>query len=143
MRAVLALLLLSTTAHADFVTGPRRSPLTGTIYAECAVIRVTPKERVEFNPGYKVNVTVYVTDGNVTRMGIVHTLADGTRRDRSQQYDDPTISWGNNWAEWKGWRGQLNMTGTMNINADTYTEVIRRHGDIETTIRTRCHHTIS
>jgi hypothetical protein len=105
------------------------------------VVKVTPPDH-DRNPGYKVEVNItYDDNGKMTSYDIVHVLADGTEKDRSQQYANSRFSWNQNIAQWSGWRGQTKMVGTFDKRRSTYTEVIR-HGDngkIDALIETKCH----
>jgi hypothetical protein len=117
-------------------------PQQGDAYYECAVTRVTPPYH-DRNPGYKVDLHIDREDGRVVAFGVVHTRADGTTVDRSEQYRGDRINWWpNGSAQWTGWYGNSYMTGTYNAGNITYTEVIRGggpNGHVNTTIQTACH----
>jgi hypothetical protein len=141
MKTIIALLLATTAAHAEFTLRKDPTPVNGDRYQECAVVRVSPPDH-DRNPGYKVTLHLTYDDGKVTSFGIVHTLADGTTRDRSEQYSGDKLRW---WpdgsAQWTGWRGHNYMTGDYYVSG-RYTEVIRSGGStgrVEVTIDTRCH----
>jgi hypothetical protein len=139
---LLATTVLTTAAHAEFRSHSAMPPRQGDAYYECAVTRVTPTDH-DRNPGYKVDLHIDREGGKVVAFGAVHTLADGTTVDRSEQYRGDHINWWpNGSAQWTGWLGNIYMTGTYANN--TYTEVVRvggPNGHVNTTIQTACHST--
>jgi hypothetical protein len=55
MKTMIALLLATTAAHAEFVLRKPPTAVNGDMYLECAVVRVTPPDH-DRNPGYKVTL---------------------------------------------------------------------------------------
>jgi hypothetical protein len=140
----LMILLLMTTAASAFSVG-RPDPgfnVNSDINAECAVVRVTPPDH-DRNPGYKVELNItFDHKGDMTSYNIVHVLADGTEKNRSDQYTNSRFSWNPYFSQWSGWRGQTKMVGTFDQRRSTYTEVIRHrdNGKIDALIETKCHY---
>ena len=132
------LILMATTANATFVPRKPHEPLEN-IYAECAVVRVTPRDH-DRNPGYKVNVSVTYDQGGLSGIDVVHTLADGQQFDRSQQYGR-SVRLGQNGYKttWSAFRRGKKMVGVFDSYSMTYSEFITRDGRLETQIDTRCH----
>jgi Bacterial SH3 domain len=109
------------------------------IVVECAVVRVTPKDR-DPNPGFKVMVSAEFDAGVLKSMDVVHTRVDGQQADRSTQYSNPQLIQRGNIATWIGFRGNQKMTGVLDSDKMTYNEYITRNGRLETEIDTRCHY---
>jgi hypothetical protein len=138
-----AVLATAVSAHADF-RAPAPQTFDGGAF-ECSVVKQEPQDKHDRNPVYKTNINVVLNDnGKPTSIGVIHSLRDGTTRDRSEQYSDGKIWQAPGRMEWywSGRRGELQMTGVIYHNDRDgwmYQETQTKHNRLEYRVLEDCH----
>jgi hypothetical protein len=141
MRTLLALLLMTTVAGAQFKA---QEPSEGNFLSkECMVAKVTPPDH-DRDPGYKVKLTAEFNpdNGRVLSFDAVHTTMSGKQYRRSDQYANGALGGDRNRIQWSGWRfGNTQMIGTLHLGNGRwlYDEQVGKNGRVQTTINTICH----
>jgi general stress protein 26 len=107
---------------------------------QCGLIQVSPRERIEPDPGFKIDLTISDQDFHAA-----HTSISGVTRVRGEQYRNIRV-WNNGNANWSGVsmrNPRLTMIGTFGKNHVTrrmqYVERLYRDGELQTTIVSTCH----
>jgi hypothetical protein len=108
---------------------------------ECGLIQVSPPERTDPDPGFKIELTIGDRDFDAA-----HTSISGVTRIRGEQYRSIRI-WDNGTANWSGVsieNPRLTIVGTFGKNPDTrrmqYVERLYRDGVLKVTIVSTCHY---
>jgi hypothetical protein len=108
---------------------------------QCGLINVSPPERTDPDPGFKIDLTI--GDRN---FHAAHTSISGVTRIRSQQYRNIRV-WNDGNANWSGVsmeNPRLTIIGTFGKSQLTrrtqYVERIYRDGLLKATIASTCHY---
>ena len=109
-------------------------------YWQCGLIQVSPRERTDPDPGFKIGLTISDRDFDVA-----HTSISGVTHVRGEQYRNIRV-WDNGNANWSGVSiryPRLSMVGTFGKNQVTrrmqYVERLYRDGVLKMTLVSTCH----
>ena len=116
-------------------------PLERADFWQCGLIQVSPPERTDPDPGFKIDLTI--GDRNFYA---AHTSISGVTRVRSEQYRVIRV-WDDGNANWSGVsmeNPRVTMIGTFGKNQMSrrmqYVERIYRDGVLKATIVSTCHY---
>jgi hypothetical protein len=115
-----AVVVLGLAGTANAFTKAAPLPLANFTHLECVPNYEQPRSS-DRNPVYKIAVNLQLNeDGNdVTELSATHVLADGTARDRNEQYGHANVWQKKGYTEWY-WRGTYNSDPNQKMGGRLY-----------------------